>query len=102
MNFGEAVELLKQGKLVTRSGWNGKGMFLFMRPGDKLPMKVVHSAVSIPKAVKQYYSKVMGDQGEVAVTPYICMKAADDSIVNGWLASQTDIVSEDWEEFKVD
>ena len=29
LNFGKAVEALKQGKMVTRAGWNGKGMFLF-------------------------------------------------------------------------
>ena len=32
MNFGEAIEALKQGKKVTRKGWNGKGMFLWLKP----------------------------------------------------------------------
>ena len=34
MNFGEALEALKLGKKVTRAGWNGKGMFLFLVPGS--------------------------------------------------------------------
>jgi len=104
MNFGEAIELLKQGKLVTRDGWNGKDMFLFIRPEDKLPMEVVNKAISIPKEVKKYYQHYYYERKSkpsIKVTAYICMKAADNSIVNGWLASQTDILSEDWKEFKV-
>ena len=34
MNFGKAIEALKDGKKVTRSGWNGKGMFLYMTTGS--------------------------------------------------------------------
>lgn len=95
LSFGEAVEALKSGKLVTRQGWNGKNMFLFMRPQDTLPMSIVEKAISIPQRVKDYYIHKT-EVSEVKVTAYICMKAADDTIVNGWLASQTDIISEDW------
>lgn len=104
MNFGKAIELLKQGKLVTRKGWNGKGMFLFSRPEDNLPMEIVQKAVSIPQPVKYYFRRKCEESqlsNPVKVTSYICMKAADDTIVNGWLASQTDIMAEDWEEFKI-
>jgi hypothetical protein len=93
MNFGQAIEALKQGKLVTRSGWNGKGMFLFQRPADTLPIGVIPNVKSLPQAVKDYYAEKSAD---VTFTAYICMKAADDTIVNGWLASQTDILAEDW------
>jgi hypothetical protein len=106
MNFGEAIKLLKAGKLVTRKGWNGKEMFLFSRPEDVLPDHIVTGAVSIPKSVKRYFEKKwLGKpiaNNFVKVTSYICMKAADDTIVNGWLASQTDIMAEDWEEFKIE
>ena len=30
--FGEAIEALKQGKKVARKGWNGKGMYLWLKP----------------------------------------------------------------------
>lgn len=105
MNYGEALELLKAGKLVTRSGWNGKGMFIFMRPADVLPDHVVSNAVSIPQPVKRFFEKKwLGkpvQNNYVKVTAYLCMKAADDTIVNGWLASQTDMLAEDWQEFTV-
>lgn len=102
LNFGQAIEALKQGKLVTRSGWNGKGMFLFMRPADNIPIDViVHIIVSIPQAVKDYYAKQtintqLDGRDLIRFTPYLCMKAADNTIVNGWLASQTDMLAADW------
>lgn len=100
MNFGQAIELVKQGRLVQRTGWNGKGMFIFMRPSDVLPVKmVVENVKSLPLAVKDYYKTLTeGAMDNIAVnfSAYLCMKAADDSIVNGWLASQTDMLAIDW------
>jgi hypothetical protein len=144
MVFGEAIELVKQGKLVTRQGWNGKRMFIFMRPEDSIPQEVIGNIKSLPQAVKDYYGsftmvpaqhygrairdivsgqwvvphspdiprehwgKVISGQEftwyektevKIKFTAYLCMKAADDTIVNGWLASQTDMLSDDWIEF---
>jgi hypothetical protein len=108
MNFGEAIEALKQGKLVQRSGWNGKGMFLFMRPADELHIDMVIDKVkSLPQGIKDFYLQdVLDDNGnrifpanendKIKFTAYLCMKAADGTIVNGWLASQTELLAEDW------
>ena len=105
LTFGEALQLLEQGKLVTREGWNCKGMFLFQRPEDSIPVRVVVENVkSLPLAVKDFYEhRTEGAMDNIAVrfTSYLCMKAADDSIVNGWLASQTDMVAKDWVEVQV-
>lgn len=110
LTFGEAIELLKEGKLVTRQGWNGKGMFLFMRPADELTVNtLVHNVKSLPQSVKSYFAakthpylegRIDGED-KVKFTGYLCMKAADDSIVNGWLASQTDMLAQDWCEVQV-
>lgn len=107
MTFGEAIEELKKGNLVTRQGWNGKGMFIFQRPADELKLDFVVSTVkSLPQKVKDYYANTFsgyapfaGQEPTVEFTAYLCMKAADGSIVNGWLASQTDMLAEDWQEF---
>lgn len=102
LNFGEALEALKAGRLVSRSGWNGKSMFLFMRPGDVLSKDIVQNAKSLPQSFKNWaFNKSLSIGHEVGLqeyvfTGYLCMKAADDTIVNGWLASQTDMLSEDW------
>ena len=110
MNFGQAIEALKDDKMVQRSGWNGKGMFIFMCPADELHIDMVIDKVkSLPQSVKDYYkqdvvdaigTRIPADETEVVkFTAYLCMKAADGTIVNGWLASQTDILSEDWQIF---
>ncbi len=106
MNFGQALELVKQGNLVARQGWNGKRMFIFMRPSDTIDVDVIPKIKSLPQSAKDWIDKNIDDKvnlGEIGLakvhfTPYLCMKAADNTIVNGWLASQTDMLAEDWEE----
>lgn len=116
LDFGWAICALKAGKLVTRAGWNGKGMFLFIRPEDELEVDfIIEKVKSLPQSLKNYYAKrypwmnketgVLSkfqvlQNSKVKFTSYICMKAADGSIVNGWLASQTDMLAEDWQLFK--
>lgn len=105
MDFGQALELIKKGQLVTREGWNGKGMFIFMRPADELTTGFIPKVKSLPQSVKDWIDKNVddkqnpGEQGltPVKFTPYLCMKAVDNTIVNGWLASQADLLAEDWE-----
>lgn len=104
MNFGQAIEAAKKGDLISRSGWNGKGMFVFMCSEDTLDIDmVVNKVKSLPEALKKYYADIDAKQypseqglSKIKFTAYLCMKAADGSIVNGWLASQTDMLAEDW------
>ena len=81
--FGEAVELLKLGYKVARIGWNGEGMFLFLVPGSTFK-------VSRPPLLGIY-----PEGTEVSYQPHIDMKTAQDTVVP-WLASQSDILAEDW------
>ena len=97
--FGQALELLKRGHLVARKGWNGKGMFIFMRPEDNLPTNmIVNQVKSLPESFKRWVANNHGDSetDRIKFTAYLCMKAADDTVVNGWLASQTDMLANDW------
>ena len=104
LTFGQAIEAVKEGKCVARAGWNGKGMFIFQRPSDELEIGfIVDKVKSLPQSVKDFFKakikkEMPSEQGleGVKFNPYLCMYAADGSIVNGWLASQTDILSEDW------
>lgn len=93
LTFGAAVAALNEGKRVSRSGWNGKGMFIFKRPGDILPKNFISNVKSLPQTVKDFLS---AQDRDIFFAPYLCMYAADGSIVNGWLASQTDILATDW------
>lgn len=89
--FGEAIEALKKGKRVSRKGWNGKGMFLFLLPAsDGIPTKAIHD----PALREVIESEVGGDTFDALGS--IRMFTADKKILTGWLASQTDILSEDW------
>ena len=69
-SFGWAIDRLKDGAMVGRSGWNGKGMYIKLQVPDE------NSKMSLP---------------------YIYMKTVDDKLVP-WLASQTDVLCDDWEE----
>lgn len=86
-DFGWALQCLKQGKAVTRKGWNGKGMFLTLQPGSTVEGQMMRN-----EPAKQFY----GDN-KVNIAAHIDMKAADGTYVVGWLASQTDMLAEDWE-----
>lgn len=104
ISFGQALEAVKNGQMVAREGWNGKGMFIFQRPEDSIGIDVVINNIkSLPQSVKDYYASKdsrqhPSEQGldKVKFTAYLCMKAADGTIVNGWLASQTDMLADDW------
>ena len=83
LTFGLAVEAMKLGKKVARSGWNGKGMFLFLVPG------------SVFKVNRPPLLGVYPEGTEITYCPHIDMKTADGKVVP-WLASQTDVLAEDW------
>ena len=84
MNFGNAIEALKEGKRVARAGWNGKGMFLFLVPGSNFIVN------------REPLLSIMGEGAEITYRPHIDMKDAEGKVVP-WLASQTDMLAEDWQ-----
>lgn len=83
LSFGLAVEALKQGHKVARKGWNGKGMWLSL-------VNTGHYDVGVSAVKGRDYD------ASVELAPWIGMKTADNKYVP-WLASQTDVLSEDWE-----
>ena len=89
LTFGVALELLKKGEKVARIGWNGKGMFLVLTEGSEVATENMRNEVT-----REYYKSVNEDK--VKICGHIDMKAADGSMVIGWLASQTDMLAEDW------
>ena len=89
LTFGVALELLKRGEKVARIGWNGKGMFLVMTEGSEVSTEKMRNDV-----IRGYYEKEGKDT--VKICPHIDMKATDGTMVIGWLASQTDMLAEDW------
>lgn len=87
MSFGHALRCMQDGKRVSRAGWNGKGMWITLSPGGVVPAEKLWAANNCEFAHR--------NGGSARVLPYITMKTADDCIVP-WLASQTDLLANDW------
>jgi hypothetical protein len=79
-SFGQAVEMLKEGRKVAREGWNGKGLHLELQVPDE------HSKMTLPYIYMQYPTAPASD---TAPANHINARVP-------WLASQTDILAEDW------
>lgn len=85
LGFGAALEQLKYGRRIQRAGWNGKGMYLYLvGPGRYPPSTLAGNAIAAEQA-----------DGLVPYLPYIAMKTVTGEVVP-WLASQTDVLGEDW------
>lgn len=89
MTFGLAIEALKKGKKVARKGWNGNSMFIYIHDGSRVETVSLRA-----DAIKDYCMDRVIQY--VNINPHIDMKAADGSIIIGWIASQTDMLADDW------
>lgn len=87
MNFGKAIESLKEGKKVARKGWNGKGMWVALMPALYLDKDIINGRTK----------KHIGEGKDLDSQPYLVMWTAAQQWQPGWLASQADILAEDWE-----
>ena len=81
LSFGLAIEAAKMGKRIARKGWNGKGMYVFL--ADEMDF---HTYADLSEF----------EESGVKVLDCLCMRTADGSICPGWLASQSDILADDW------
>lgn len=83
LNFGAALEALKQGKKVARHGWNGKGMYLYYVSEGRYPVKM-----DIAK-------EIADKEGMVSYGAYIAIKSVS-GVVYIWNPSQQDLFADDW------
>lgn len=93
MSFGGALFCLKTGRKVQRQGWNGKDMWIVLMPGKEL---LPHTSQEPGRTVSDQTAKHVGEDVPVTVLPYISMWTADEKWLPGWLASQTDMLADDW------
>jgi hypothetical protein len=84
MNFSLALNDLKAGQKVQRNGWNGKDMFIFLVPGSTFKVNRAPLLGIYPEGT------------EINYHAHIDVRTADGQIVP-WLASQTDLLAEDWQ-----
>ena len=92
MDFGDALRALKEGRKVARMGWNGKSMFLWLKPAAEVKAEWC----------KDPLLKGLAEEngGSIPALGTICMYTHDSTgrraILTGWLASQSDMLMEDW------
>lgn len=86
LTFSQALTHLKNGVKMQRTGWNGKGMYLFIIGTNSMEQGLGKGGWT--------YTNGVNDNFELL--PFIAMKTADNKVVP-WLASQTDILAEDWQ-----
>jgi hypothetical protein len=91
MKFGEAITLLNAGHPITRQGWNGKGMFLVKAGGYSVPAEDARPNGIITKE----FLKGRG-LTHLEILPHIDMWTAQNTYLAGWLASQSDMLADDW------
>lgn len=88
LTFGDAIAALKLGHRVARHGWNGRGMYLWLLP----------AAMVKAEWCREPHLKAMAEAngGQIECLGSIRMMTADKKVLTGWLASQTDVLAEDW------
>jgi len=84
LNFGDALALLKVGKQVAREGWNGKNMYLYLVPGHMFAVDKARPPLD-----------KLASTATVSYRSHIDMRTAQGDFVP-WVASQTDLLAEDW------
>jgi hypothetical protein len=90
MDFSTALLALKDGHRIARTGWNGAGQWLILVPGSNVELRPgtpYHTALN---------SKISG-QKSAQIDAHIDMHTASGSMQPGWIASQKDLLSADWE-----
>lgn len=92
IDFGEAIKAAKQGKRVTRLGWNGKGLFVFMQVPAEITEDIVPKMQSLPQSVKDEFAR---RGGSITYSNQMALVNPNNSI-NGWAPSSSDTLAEDW------
>lgn len=89
MKFGDALDALAEGHIAFREGWNGKGMYVAHMPAKVVPAEFITEQTQelLPHEVRHKPLKVGG---------YFVLWTADKVWQPGWLASQADMLADDW------
>jgi hypothetical protein len=95
LDFGQALDAMKRGHRVARAGWDGRGMFVYLVPGSTVDFEKLRGPAR--EAAVKATEIEGGTQGSARyVNAHVDMKDAHGQLVIGWLASQTDMLAEDW------
>lgn len=99
MSFGHAIAALKAGEMVARSGWNGKGLFVFMQVPSEIGKDIVPKMQSLPQVVKDKFQQRFDDENEQIDAIYYNNQLAlvgPSNLITGWSPSTSDALADDW------
>lgn len=88
--FGDAIKYMKRGLRVARKGWNGKGMYVFYASDFQFGTKADLSEFNPTEEPE------CTEENAVDVYDCLVLRTADKKLQPGWLASQSDMLAEDW------
>lgn len=94
LNFGEVIEILKQGGLVRRKGWNGKGLFVIKQVPAHIESDIIPRMQSLPQSAKD---RILKGKGFVDYTSQCLIYNENTGRADSWVPSVSDIFAEDWE-----
>lgn len=92
MNFGAAIEVLKNGGMISRRGWNGKGMFVFKQIPAEIGLDIIPKMQSVPKSVK----RSMLASGITLKYSNQMAIVKEDGTTDSWMPSSSDVFAIDW------
>ena len=92
LTFGLAIEALKQGKLVARKGWNGKGMFVMKQIPAEINLDIIPKMQSVQESAKTILinrKTTLKYQNQMLIIK-------EDGTADSWVPSSSDVFAEDW------
>lgn len=92
-SYSSALELLKDGNMLSRKGWNGANMFVFKTLGNTVSKDFIPKFASLPDSVKKFLAEKDED---VVFKDSFTIYNAQGEMQPGWHASQGDTLAEDW------
>lgn len=94
MSFGDAIEILKQGGAIRRSGWNGKGLMVFKQVPAHIDSDIIPKMQSIPQSAKDL---ILKGKGFIDYTSQCLIYNENTGRADSWVPSISDVFAEDWE-----
>jgi len=88
MTFGQAIAAAKEGARISRDRWNGKGQYVYYQEGSVIKAEDCRNPILKKQAE--------ASDGFIEIAPHLDFFCSQGYVVCGWLASQTDMLSDDW------
>lgn len=94
MSFGDAIEILKQGGAIRRSGWNGKGLMVFKQIPAHIESDIIPKMQSLPQSAKDL---ILKGKGFIDYTSQCLIYNENTGRADSWVPSISDVFADDWE-----